>query len=154
MIAPEIDLKNDLAIHSENWFPEKPNKFKPFKRRPWGTKIQALAPGEYYVDIAIPLLTYIAGKAQYIKTIEFCAESSIGAKTKPVKWEIWTYDRTTPLWNGEIGWPADNDKHCIGKTFGTGIWLQDLSIAVKLNFKSTSHNIFMHKAWVRTYETP
>jgi len=146
-LAP-VAGNTDLAVHNQGWMPEKPNKFKPFKYEHWATIIKALAPGYYWVGISIPLITYLDGVAQRIKYVEFCADSSKGAKSKPTAWEI--YERRNIVWSGNINWPADNDTHCIGHTFSPAIWKQDLGISVYLYFKNKDHIIYMEKAWVKT----
>jgi len=142
----------DVAVHNQDWKPEKPNKFKSFKYHGWATDIKTLAPGYYFVGTTIPLITYLDGTKQYVKYVEFCARSSNGAESMPDYWAI--HEKANIWYSDNISWPADNDTHCFGYTFNPGRFLEDLSVSVRLYYKNTTHVISMEKAWVRTYASP
>jgi len=150
-LAP-VAGNTDIAVHNQGWMPERPKKFKYLKYFHWATYIKVLAPGTYWVGISIPLITYLDGTKQYVKYVEFCAESSKGAKSMPDYWKI--VDNYTALWSDSVSWPADNDRHCIGHTFTPGQWMEDIGVSVRLNYKNTDHVISMDKAWVKISASP
>jgi len=146
--SPSIEKRNELAVYGINWFPEIDKKFTTFKRAPSGTKTMVKLAGKYYVDIAIPLVTHVEFYPQYINLVEFCGYSSKGAKTKPVSWELWSFNKK--FWGGAITWPANNYVNCVYKSFQNPVMKEDLLARVYVNYKNTTHKFTFLKASVRT----
>ena len=137
----------DYTTHGTDWVNETPAKVA-FSYKGWGTIARAkTTAGQYWVHIPISYPSVIAGSAMKIKYVEFCAQSTNGAATKPIQMDLWEYPGK--FLTVGIAWPADNAKHCFGYTFTTPAWRQDLGISVLLNFANTVDKITLYKAWVR-----
>jgi len=144
-VAPEAS-KTELVLNGLYWFPEKEGKFTKVKRGYWGTLTMA-TPGGWWVDVSVPLVTYLNGVGQYVKYVEFCGQSSNGAKTKPISWEINSMRKNE--WDGPIAWPANNNLNCVGHTFTPKVIIEDLNIAVKVYYKNNTHDFSFYKAWAK-----
>lgn len=137
----------DFTSPGTAWVLELPNKTA-LTYKGWGAIVKAkTAAGQYWVHIPLPYPTVIASSSMKIKYVEFCAQSTNGAGTKPVQMDLWEYPGK--FLSVGIAWPADNSKHCFGYTFTTPAWRQDLGISVLLNFANTVDKITLYKAWVR-----
>jgi len=145
VVAPAGDY--DFTQHGTAWLREKNSNFTVFKQYGWGTFTTAKLAGSYWVHIPVPYPSVIAGSAMKIKYVEFCAQSSNGASTKPVTMDLWEYPGRFLTVN--INWQANNDKQCFGYTFPSPAFHQDLGISVKLTYANTIDSITLYKAWVR-----
>jgi hypothetical protein len=139
----------DFTTHGTAWVREKPSKFKTFKYYGWGTvaKVKAAGVGDQWVHIAVPFPSRMANSLMNIKYVEFCAQSTNGASTKPTRMDLWDY--TGRFLSKSISWPADNSAHCFGYTYSSPSFHQDLGISVLLHFANTTDKITLDKAWVR-----
>jgi hypothetical protein len=106
--------RSDFAVHGSGWARENPGQFSSFKVMGWGTTAKVKAAGYQWIHMAIPYLTYIEDVAQKVRYVEFCAASTNGASTKPVKLDVWAHG--TRVSSTAIAWPADNAIHCFGVT--------------------------------------
>lgn len=138
----------DYAIHGTAWVRQNPGQFSMFKTFGWGTEAKVKAAGDQWVHIPIPFTTYINGVSQKVTHLEFCAKSSNGAITKPVRLDVWASD-TLVKW-ANITWAADNNLHCGYINISPGVWYQDIGISVKLHFANTTDKITLYKAWLST----
>ncbi len=138
----------DFAVHGTAWVRENAGQFSMFKPYGWGTAAKVKASGYQWVHIAIPYTTYLEDVAQKVRYVEFCAVSTNGAATKPVKMDVWA--NTVKISSTPISWPADNARHCFGVTYSPGVWYQDLGVSVQLYFANTTDKITLYKAWLQT----
>lgn len=142
--------RSDFAVHGSSWARESPSMFSSFKVMGWGTAAKVKAAGYQWVHISIPYLTYIEDIPQYVRYVEFCAASTNGASTKPVKLDVWAH--TTRISSTAISWPADNGIHCYGVTYNPAVWKQDIGVSVQLYFANSTDKITLYKAWLQTQE--
>ncbi len=136
----------DYAIHGTAWVKEGPVTSM-FKSMGWGTEVKAKAAGDIWVHIPIPFNTYLNGVAQKVTHVEFCAKSSHGSITKPIKLHVRTSQSLPRSTN--ISWPADNNYHCAWIDFPP-TWYEDIGVSVLLHFANTTDKITLYKAWLRT----
>jgi hypothetical protein len=116
--------------------------------RGWGAIAKAkTAAGQYWIHIPVPYPTRIANSLMKIKFVEFCAQSTNGANTKPVRMDLWEYNGMFASVN--INWWADNNKHCFTYTLPTPAFHQGMGISVLLKFANTTDRITLYKAWTR-----
>lgn len=137
----------DFSNHGTAWVPEARSQFKLFVPKGWGTVTQAKVAGQYWVHIPIPHPTFIAGSPMKLKYVEFCAQSTNGAATKPIAWTLWEYPKQ--VYSPPLSWVANNNAQCIGYSFTTPVFREDLGISVHLNFANATDRITLYKAWAR-----
>jgi len=140
---------SDFTNYGTAWVPQIRNKFSQWKPLGWGTavKVKTTAVGQdQWVHIPVPMPTLLDGSWVDISYVEFCAQSSSGASSKPVHWDLWSdYGQ---FYSENITWPADNNIHCIGHTFSQMTWQPNLGVTVLLHFTNSTHTITLYKAWV------
>jgi hypothetical protein len=96
----------------------------------------------------VPFPARIADDLAYIHYVEFCARSTNGAVTKPIRMDLWA--RPVGRFSStNIAWPGDNVQHCLGKTLSPAEWHEDLGISLLLQFGNAKDKIILDKAWVR-----
>ncbi len=144
--APAGDY--DFTTHGTAWVPEVRSYFKVFNPKGWGMATQAQAAGSYWVHIPVPFPTRIAGSLMNIKYVQFCAKSTNGASTKPVRMDLYEANGNKFL-SVAVSWWADNAYHCWGYTFGTPVFREDLGISLYLTYANATDAITLYKAWVR-----
>lgn len=145
LVAPAGDY--DFGTHGTAWVPEKSAGFALFKPFGWGIETRAKVAGYQWVHIPVPVATRIAGSRMLIKYVEFCAQSTNGAISKPVRWDMWDYNGS--FYSAAIAWPATNNKYCFGHTFSAPFAFEGLGISVRLKFANPTDKITLYKAWVR-----
>jgi hypothetical protein len=139
-----------IALQGSMWEPQNYKHFSLWQPMGWGTiaRIKPTKPADQWVHIGLPLLTFLNGTPQKVNYVEFCAQSSFGAQTKPVAMTIW--DNNNSIGTKSFAWPADNGYHCVGYDFGTNtVWRSTLGLSVRLHFASASDTITLYKAWVK-----
>ena len=136
----------NFTNHGTAWVPEVRGQFAAFTPKGWGMLTKAKLAGQKWVHIPIPYPSVMAGSLMKIQYVEFCAQSSNGASTKPVSMALHEYPGVFLQTN--ISWWADNAKHCWGYTFTTPTWRQDLGISLLLTFANTTDTITLYKAWI------
>lgn len=149
--APANPGSTDMAMQGTMWQPQDRKSLSLFQPLGWGTaiRLKPKKPVDQWIQIGVPLITYLESTPQKVKYVEFCARSSNGASTKPVQMDLWDNDKSFGSFS--IAWPADNDYHCFGHDFGAAAaWRSTLGISVKLHFANTTDIITLYKAWVRT----
>ncbi|MBC7224541.1 MAG: hypothetical protein H5T59_09770 [Anaerolineae bacterium] len=146
--GPESPGRTDVAIHGTTWRPEWPRRFSLFKVMGWGTETKSKnANGSEWVHVAVPMITRLEGRLQKIRKVEFCARSTNGAATRPIRVDLWGGKKR--FVTQAIAWPADNKCHCFWVSFNPPVWKEDLGVSVLLYFANTSDKITLHKAWVQ-----
>lgn len=137
----------DYGTHGTDWVNETPAKLA-LTYRGWGAIAKAkTVSGQYWVHTPVPYPTRIANSLMKIKFVEFCAQSTNGANTKPVRMDLWEYNGKFASVN--INWWADNNKHCFTYTLPTPTFHQGMGISVLLSFANTTDRITLYKAWTR-----
>lgn len=143
----------DTVSYGTDWNPENRNFMSVWKWYGWGIEARlkaARAPGSVWVHIPITLLSYNEGSALKVDYVEFCAKSTNGTATKPVKLHLWeeTSGGANRFFeNNAISWPADNNTHCIGADVNPPVWKQSLGVSVQLYFANSTDTITLGKAW-------
>jgi hypothetical protein len=146
----------DFTNHGTAWVPERRGKFKLFKPFGWGirTKVKAKwAPTNEWVHIPIPMPSRIANDFVSVKYVQFCAQSTNSAATKPIRWDLWD-DNSGRIFARNISWPADNARHCVEYTFNPVKWASNLGISVLVKYANATDQITLYKAWVRVEPAP
>jgi len=140
--------RTDFTMHGTAWVPETRFQFSLWKPWGWGTEVKAKGAGYRWVHIPIPFTTYLADVAQKVKFVEFCAQSTNGAATKPVT----LHARTTSalVGNVAIAWAANNNKQCARLNFTPSTWYEDIGVSVRLYFANATDRITLYKAWLQT----
>lgn len=137
----------DFTTHGTDWVNETPANVA-LSYKGWGAIARAkTAAGQYWVHIPVPFPSRIANSLMKIKFVEFCAQSTNGANSKPVQMDLWEYPGQFA--SVGIAWPADNAKHCFTYTLNPAAFHQDLGVSVLLKFANTTDRITLYKAWVR-----
>lgn len=137
----------DFTNHGTDWVSESPGSIA-LVFKGWGAVTRAkTAAGDYWVHIPVPFPSRIADSLMKIKFVEFCAQSTNGASTKPTRMDLWEYGGQFA--SVGIAWPADNNKHCYTYTLSTPTFHQNLGVSVLLHFANTADKITLYKAWVR-----
>ena len=145
---------SDFATQGTAWVSERPRRFKLWKVRGWGTQTVhygSSAPADEWVHLPLSTATYIDGTQLYVKHVEFCAQSTNGAVTKPTRLHV----RANGALVGDIpvSW-SDNDFHCAYIVFTPALWMESVGISVKLHYANGNDQITLFKGWVRMVTTP
>jgi hypothetical protein len=138
----------DFTTYGTAWLPEIRGQYGWIAPRGWGLQAKAKTTGYKWMHMPMQYPTVIASSLMKVSYIEFCAQSSNGAVTKPVHIDYYS-DNGNKWYNMAISWPADNNVHCIGYTLPAPTWYQNLGLSVQLYFPNTTDMITMYKAWVR-----
>jgi hypothetical protein len=138
----------DVVNYGTAWVPELRGKFALWRPYGWGTeaRVKAAGVGTQWVHIPLPLLSYNEGSALYVSYVEFCAKSSNGAQTRPVKLDIWA-DTNDRFVSQVVTWAPNNSRQCVGATLSPAVWKASLGVSVQLNFANTTDTITLYKAW-------
>lgn len=137
----------DIAVQGTAWVAERPWRMYTFQPFGWGVKTRPKFVTDEWVHIAIPYATYIDSSAQKIKHVEFCAQSTAGARSKPIAWHLWANGARFASYT--ISWPADNNQHCAWVNYSTAFWKEALGYSVLLRYANQADRITLFKAWVR-----
>jgi hypothetical protein len=142
-----VPLQTDLAFHGTMWVAEDRSNFSMFNIGEQGTVTRAKSAGSLWVHISVPIMPFVWSHKGYVHFVEFCARSTNGASTKPVKIDL--YENGTKFSSQAITWPAVNTFQCVGIPFATGSWKQDLGISVQISYANNTDKVTLFKAWVR-----
>lgn len=137
----------DISVHGTMWRPENSAQFAMYKPYGWGIATKVKAIGNQWVHIPIPYITYLEDVGQKVRYVQFCAQSSAGAATRPTALHLWTGN--TRFYAGAVAWPANNNLNCWGVTFSPGVWRADLGVSVLLYYANITHTITLYKAWAQ-----
>jgi len=144
---PESPGRTDVAIQGTMWRPEWPRRFSLFKVMGWGVETKhKKTGGDEWVHIAVPLITRLENRMQKIRKVEFCARSTNGKATRPIRMDLWANNKVFK--SQAIAWPADNKYHCAAVTFKTPVWKPALGVTVLLHYANPTDKIILYKAWV------
>ena len=138
----------DMVAHGTAWVPERKWKFKMFKPYGWGTRTKVkVGPSDVWVHIPIPYMSRIENDRTWVEYVEFCAHSTNGAATKPVKLDVW--DNRVRVASVTVSWVSNNKVQCHGITLSPKVMAQSLGLSVLLHFANTTDRITLFKAWAR-----
>ncbi len=137
----------DFTNHGTDWVAENRGAFSLFNPVGWGTQTRSTAAGQRWVHIPIPYPSRIANTMMRISYVEFCAQSSNGVGTRPIRMDLWDY--VSMFSSAPVAWPADNARHCVGRALNPPVWKQDLGVSVLINYANNADTITLYKAWVR-----
>jgi len=144
--SPESPGRTDIAVQGTLWRPERPRQFSLFQVKGWGIETKKKVAGDEWVHITVPLITRLENRLQKIGKVEFCAKSTNGTATKPVRIDLWA--NKAQFKSQVIAWPADNNYHCIAISFSPAIWKESLGISVLFHYANSADRITLYKAWV------
>ena len=139
----------DFVIHGTAWEAQSPANFSFFNRFGYGTLTRAKAASTQLVHIPLAYTPTANLTAEFASGIQFCARSTNGAATKPVKMMAWFRD--TLLWSTAIAWPADSLTHCINHNFAVIASYQDLGLSLALKFANSTDTIRLFEARLRMF---
>lgn len=139
----------DFVVHGTAWQAEAPANFTVFKDFGWGTLTRAKAASTQSVHMPLAYTPTANLTIEMASGIQFCARSSNGAATKPVKMTAWFRDAV--LWSTAIAWPADNLMHCINHNFAMPASYQDLGLSLALKFANSTDTIRLYEARLRMF---
>ena len=75
----------DFTNHGTAWVAERRAQFRLFRPFGWGIKTKVKTASSQWVHIPIPMPSRIANDFVNVQYVEFCAQSSKGALTKPCR---------------------------------------------------------------------
>lgn len=140
----------DFTNHGTAWVAERRGQFDIFKPFGWGMRTSTkpkFSPSDQWVHIPVPMPSRMSNGLMYLQYVEFCAQSTNGAATKPTRLDLWHYPGRFKAIG--INWPADNAKHCVGYTFNPVVWAQDIGFSVLIHYANATDQVTLFKAWVR-----
>ncbi len=144
--SPESPGRTDVVAHGTAWQPEYPSHFSLFQRMGWGTTARRKTTGgDEWVHISVPMITRLEDRLQKIAKVQFCAQSTNGASSRPVRVDLWA--NNVMFRSQVIGWPADNAYHCVDVLFNPPVWQPTLGVSVLLHFANATDKITLYKAW-------
>lgn len=140
---------SDLAVQGTAWVAETPGQLALFRHYGWGTAVRRKSTGasDQWVHIPFAMFTFLEDRGQKLKFVEFCAQSTNGAATKPTRIDLW--GNKSSFLSQAIAWPATNAYHCSQVTL-TPVWKESFGISVRLHFANATDTITLFKAWVQT----
>ncbi len=133
-------------VHGTAWVPQVRGAFSVWKPYGWGTEVGVAAAGvgDRWVHIAVPRL-YIDDAPTDLYYAYFCAQSTNGAQTKPIRIDVWGGSQV--VYTSPISWWGDNDQHCwTGAEFGP-YTVSTVGISVLLHFANTTDRIRLRGAF-------
>lgn len=149
-----ITGETHLVTQGTAWVQERPKRFKRWKKMGWGTRavyFGSLAPADEWVHLPVTMATYIDGTQLYVKHVEFCAQSTNGAVTKPTRLHVRANGNL--LGDIPVSW-SDNNYHCAYIIFTPAQWAESVGISVKLHFANGTDQITLFKGWVKLVTSP
>jgi hypothetical protein len=137
----------DMVAHGTAWIAERPPKFKRFITYGWGTLTRRMSRGNEWVHAPIPFISRLEGDRTFVSYVEFCAISTNGAKSKPIRIDVW--DNTVRIASQAVTWAANNNVQCHGVTISPAVMAQSLGISVQVHYQNGIHDVTLLKAWAR-----
>jgi hypothetical protein len=140
---------SDLVNFGTAWVPQSRSKFSAWRPMGWGieARVKPAGVGDQWVHIPIPFMAVEEGTAVKIAYVEFCAKSSNGGFTKPIRMHLRSED--TLFGDQAVVWAANNSRQCFHIELSPAVWQQSLGVSVLVHFASTSDMMTFYKAWVR-----
>lgn len=145
---------SDFATQGTSWVSERPNRFRKWKVWGWGSQVAhwgSSTPADEWVHLPLTTATYIDGTKLYVSHVEFCAQSTNGALTKPTILHVRANEEL--IGNIPITW-SDNAYHCAYINFSPAKWAESVGISVRLHFANATDQITLYKGWVRMVTAP
>ena len=106
--------------------------------------MKAAGVGNQWVHIEVPAAPFVNGSMTGVYSVQFCAQSSNGAQTRPIQVDLW--NSTTRFHSESITWWADNAAHCKVINFSPPPWVVNVGISVRLHFANTADQITLQWA--------
>jgi hypothetical protein len=152
-IAPAASVKPDellyvsaISMAGTMWQPQRDAQFNQWVVYGWGTAVKSSIAGNRWVHIGVPNVYFLENQFKSISTVEFCARSSSGNRTKPTQMDVWSYG--TQISTQSISWANNNNIQCISHTYSPRVYYRDVSISVSLHFANTTDEITLYRAEV------
>ena len=142
---------SDLVGYGTSWVPQSRSKFSAWRPMGWGieAKVKAAGVGDQWVHIPIPFMSVEEGTGMKVAYVEFCAQSSNGAATKPVRMHLRSEGGAVGIFGDQaVVWAANNNRQCFGINLSPPVWKESLGVSVLVHFANTSDMITLYKAWV------
>ena len=139
-----------MVAHGTAWVPERPGKFKTpgFKHYGWGTYTRRVkGAGNEWVHASLPYLSRLEGDRTFVTWVEFCAQSTNGANTKPTHIHVW--NNRTRIEAHSISWAANNNYQCHGVTVDPPNMAESQGISVRIHYDNDTDSVTLFKAWAR-----
>lgn len=135
-----------LAAQGTTWVAERRGKFALWRPVGWGTeaRVKPGGVGDQWVHIQVPGAPFIDGYMTGVYSVQFCARSSNGAQTKPIKIDLW--NGSTRFYSAPVNWWADNAEHCWEVKLNPAKWTVTVGISVLLHFANTTDQITLEWA--------
>lgn len=146
--GPEARLTTgdtDHVAHGTAWVAQREWKFQKIIHYGWGTWFKKRLPGNEWIHVSIPWTSYLDGSWVDVKFVQFCAQSTNGTVTKPIRVDIWENDNQ--IASQPIAWPADNLYHCVDVNFTPSYWAESIGVSVLVHFENKADKITFYKAW-------
>ena len=136
-----------LASHGTAWVPERRGKFALWRQYGWGTeaRVKAGGVGDQWVHIPVPGAPVVDGYLTGLYSLTFCARSSNGAQSKPIRIDLWY--GSTRFYSAPVNWWADNAEHCWKVDFNPGKSTVAVGVSVLLHFANTTDQITLSSAY-------
>lgn len=141
----------DVVAHGSAWVPQLRNRFSRWWPLGWGTEVRskpAFVGQDQWVHISIPLTARISDTPLRIERVEFCAKSTNGAQTRPVRLDLWS-EYYGQLYSGTVNWAPNNNVQCPVAIFNPPVSAESLGASVLLHFANSTDVITLQKAWAR-----
>jgi hypothetical protein len=149
--ARAITGATDVVAHGSAWVPQLRNRFSRWWQLGWGTEVRskAVAVGQdQWVHISIPFTARISDTRLRVERVEFCAKSSNGAQTRPVRVDVWS-EYYGQLASQTVNWAPNSNVQCPVVVFNPPADAESLGVSVLLHFANNSDVITLQKAWAR-----
>jgi hypothetical protein len=136
-----------MTAHGTAWVPELRGRFAKWRPVGWGmqAKVRAAGVGDQWVHIPMPMAPWLDDTTTWVFYVTFCAQSSNGARTKPIQIDVWS--GSTRIYTSPVNWEATNARRCanfeISRTLVTSV-----GISVLLHFATTTDEITLEEASV------
>jgi hypothetical protein len=141
----------DVVAHGTAWVPQLRNRFSRWWPLGWGTEVRSKAAfvgQDQWVHISIPFTARISDTALRVERVEFCAKSSNGAQTRPVRLDVWS-EYYGQLYSAPVNWAPNNNVQCPVAVFSPPVSAESLGVSVWLHFANSTDVITLQKAWAR-----
>lgn len=146
--APTARAVGTITLTSQgtSWVPEVRSKFSRWRPVGWGVqaKVKAAGVGDQWVHIEVPTAPFVNGYVTGVYSVQFCAQSSNGAQTRPIRVDLW--DGTTRFRSEPVTWWADNAAHCWVIEISPAHWMATVGVSVLLHFANTADQITLQSA--------
>jgi hypothetical protein len=106
--------------------------------------VKAAGVGDQWVHIEVPGAPFMNGYPTGVYSVQFCAQPSNGAQTRPIRVDLW--NGTTRFYSAPVTWWADNAAHCWVIDLSPAKWTVTVGVSVLLHFASTADQVTLQWA--------